>query len=422
MENKSKHQFSNIQKEEDFNCALASKDCLDHERGAKRNLLKLTKFDIYWTKKRLKLYDSFEFCKCGFIAEDTLTEHCRRKGKQQLGSEAIKCTFCDLEFPCWQSKENHVVQEHIKGSMFQCSMCPHKTSKKEYLKIHRWIHFKKFSCETCQLKFTYLANLKHHQMQNNHGSFANNPVVKLKCNECDRSFATSIRLNEHKRKLHCLKSCQCDKCGKIFKNRDNIRIHLQVHFKIPCKVCHRLITKRCMESHMETHASEALECFCGKSFTSKRNLYQHNLSVHKVEIFKCPECDKIYKNRIAMTAHALTHKKIPCQICGKSFNKYLMKGHVQRSHAGKNYEELGDIKHEPEENFALFLPEELQIGITEKIEIVKREDETENFEWWNQSSSGIISRLSKARVEEVMKQKYLKQEVKDEKNFVLVLP
>lgn len=75
--------------------------------------------------------------------------------------------------------------------------------------------------------------------------------------------------------------------------------------------------------------------------------------------------------------------------------------------------ENSKVKHEPEEQYVLILPE-----LTEKaknIREIKTEPE-ENFEWFNQSKPEIFSQLPRAIAEEP------KQDVKHEENFVLVLP
>ncbi|XP_077322591.1 uncharacterized protein LOC143956261 isoform X3 [Lithobates pipiens] len=118
----------------------------------------------------------------------------------------------------------------------------------------------------------------------------------------------------------------CSECGKGFKSKKVLRIHLMGHAgkKIyPCPECENLYLSNCgLVAHKRLHAGEKdFKCpECGECFGLKSQLTAHQ-KVHS-EPFNCSECEKTFRKRQQLTRHQRTHtgeKPYSCSECGKSF-------------------------------------------------------------------------------------------------------
>ena len=101
------------------------------------------------------------------------------------------------------------------------------------------------------------------------------------CDVCGKSFHCVRYLLNHKKRLHVGdKAHQCTECGKMFR------------------------LKQTLSEHMEIHISKEYECGeCGKHFRHYRS-YRRHIKAHKeTEPFPCPRCGKRYKNKKSAEPH-----------------------------------------------------------------------------------------------------------------------
>ena len=86
-------------------------------------------------------------------------------------------------------------------------------------------------------------------------------ILKYKCFKCDKQFATQASLNGHQTK-HGKKTynrCQCEKCKRIFNNKQALSVHLSINTncsenikygKFYCKYCNKEFDRNiCKISH-----------------------------------------------------------------------------------------------------------------------------------------------------------------------------
>lgn len=89
---------------------------------------------------------------------------------------------------------------------------------------------------------------------------------------------------------------ECTKgCGKLFKNRSNMRSHiLSAHAerKFVCKFCEKAFKdKLVLTEHEAGHLGiDLYSCqFCDKTFRSNANMYNHRKKMHPEEIKNLPK-------------------------------------------------------------------------------------------------------------------------------------
>ena len=102
------------------------------------------------------------------------------------------------------------------------------------------------------------------------------------CSVCDKIFSQSGNLATHKKIAHSEeKPHKCSTCGKRFKLRSYLTVHLRIHSverPYSCTLCDKSFRHSSnLASHMKTHSMETPhECTtCGKSFKMKCYLTRH---------------------------------------------------------------------------------------------------------------------------------------------------
>ncbi|XP_014841111.1 PREDICTED: PR domain zinc finger protein 10 isoform X2 [Poecilia mexicana] len=164
---------------------------------------------------------------------------------------------------------------------------------------------------------------------------------------------------------------KCTLCGKAFRDKDKLELHLRVHgrdaYAFSCHCCGKsFVSDAALEDHLVAHAEsrsyscllcpetfERLEllkdhvdvhavdgCFscpsCKKSFTDFIQVKKHIRCFHSEKIFQCPDCDKAFCRPDKLRLHMLRHsdrKDFLCSTCGKQFKrKDKLREHMQRMH------------------------------------------------------------------------------------------
>lgn len=189
---------------------------------------------------------------------------------------------------------------------YKCNLCSKSYKTRYLLKVHKKTHTEVYECTMCGLKFQRILGLQRHQI---------------------RSHST-----ESKKYI-------CDYCGKQFKLKSDIFVHISNAHSIDrhiCDVCGRTVKylKCHMRKHLQKRDQNKFSChLCRKMFASQTKLDNH-LLMHK-EVFQCQECGQQCKGHIEKLRHRRVHQnnRDKCKICGKTFSKMTLRTHIL-SHAG----------------------------------------------------------------------------------------
>ncbi|KAM6935818.1 uncharacterized protein PEZ65_006126 [Lycodopsis pacificus] len=139
-----------------------------------------------------------------------------------------------------------------------------------------------------------------------------------------------------------VKSYKCSECGKTFRHRSVLELHMRIHSKdkpYQCKVCGKGFRfGSYLQQHLIIHTGKKpYKCpDCGKDFAFMQNMKTHQ-KLHQEKPFRCTSCRKGYSDETQLQHHMLSHngdKPHKCDLCDKSFGlAYLLRDHMN-THTG----------------------------------------------------------------------------------------
>lgn len=139
----------------------------------------------------------------------------------------------------------------------------------------------------------------------------------------------------------------CEDCGKAFADEVGYKKHIascgdtKEGSNVECPICRKFVSRYNFRAHQRTHNSKKFRCeICGNGFVVEKSLRRHVLEVHeKLGRKECEFCGKVFSDSSGYKRHMAKHSEdgmVPCQICGKLVNKYLLASHA-RTHEPKEY-------------------------------------------------------------------------------------
>ncbi|XP_043973374.1 histone-lysine N-methyltransferase MECOM [Gambusia affinis] len=271
-------------------------------------------------------------------------------GKQSLtsGHEAAK----------GPEKENTHTSEDTKRT-FSCPLCPQTFYIAANLRVHMQFHEDEYEKQERLLQYQVVPNKhweKGHTCPHCPSVFRDEPGLKghlisvhkptaqyLETLTAPKKQLTQLSNDNTQGKVLNIKSYKCSECGKSFRHRSVLELHMRIHSKdkpYQCKVCGKGFRfSSYLQQHLIIHTGKKpYKCpDCGKDFAFLQNMRTHQ-KLHQQKPFRCTSCRKGYSSETQLQQHMLSHngdKPHKCELCDKSFGlAYLLRDHMN-THTGE---------------------------------------------------------------------------------------
>lgn len=316
------------------------------------------------------------------------------------GQKPFRCPECGKKFAFAQNMKAHCRQHRLRKTNSSSEQQPCKqppASVQEAVRgpgkenTHQSEEPKRtFNCPLCPLTYTTPANLRAHMLihEAEYEMLERTPRGPREihkywekgytCPHCPSVYRDESSLNVHLLSVHksvaqylekvaatpkkqfnllsgdylpgkwrsdgiSIKSYKCSECGKTFRHRSVLELHMRIHSKdkpYQCKVCGKGFRfSSYLQQHLIIHTGKKpYKCpDCGKDFAFLQNMKTHQ-KLHQEKPFRCTSCRKGYSDQIQLQHHMLSHngdKPHKCDMCDKSFGlAYLLRDHMN-THTGE---------------------------------------------------------------------------------------
>ena len=168
-------------------------------------------------------------------------------------------------------------------------------------------------CPVCGIKFKTLGGMKNHKLAI-HGKSETevSSQQQFKCLYCDQLFYSNYKWNRHMFDAHNHNSRICDLCGKKLTAK-NEKIHMESHERqnIPCDECDKTFNnsnkldrhKRNIHQPDSDKPYKCSEQDCTRAFNYARTLESHRNSHFGIKPYSCEICGTKFQNLSNKQAH-----------------------------------------------------------------------------------------------------------------------
>ncbi|XP_046571557.1 zinc finger protein 879-like [Haliotis rubra] len=229
------------------------------------------------------------------------------------------CRICGKKFFQRRNLQNHSLT-HSTDRPHECKLCTSTFKRPHHLANHMFcVHERKQKIkysDSNRYYFPYDGSDMRHANKNHVGDINGTDEKPFKCKLCDAQFIQCWSLSVHVNTVHLDKRPYlCSICGKTFKSNSALQTHSVIHMEArkvsaECNVCQKMVKINAMYIHMKSHEEKKFLCnFCGKRFSLKHQLSNHEKSHLGLKAHACELCDRRFTLPHQLRAHRKTHSE-----------------------------------------------------------------------------------------------------------------
>ncbi|XP_067675261.1 zinc finger protein 431-like [Haliotis asinina] len=293
----------------DFKCPFSLKDHMSIHTGVLTARIQ---------RKRERCHECL-VCEKRFSSPSAMKDHMN----VHTGMCKYECQICGENFFLHRSFQLHGLT-HSMDRPHKCKLCTSTFKRSNHLTRHvLFVHEgkRKIKCSDCnRYYFPHEGSEVRHAMKYHVGENYRIDEKPFKCKLCDAQFIEHWSLRLHVDTVHLdTRPYLCTVCGKTFKTNVALEVHSLIHVEAKkvsaeCKICQKMVKLNAMYTHMKSHEEKKFLCnFCGKRFSLKHQLTNHEKSHLGLKAHACDLCDKRFTLPHQLRAHRKTHSEFKKQ-------------------------------------------------------------------------------------------------------------
>ncbi|KAG5684811.1 hypothetical protein PVAND_014024 [Polypedilum vanderplanki] len=264
-----------------------------------------------------KISRKCEYCEFTASNKNELLKHVKASHIQKENQTDLRiCPDCGKILKGNNHLNFHIKTKHLKMTKYECDLCPFRSYGKYEIRSHILIHHlplelrKEFKCDLCPSVLTTAMSLKTHK------THKHSNLRPFQCVFCYKNYSLKETLKSHIRSVHNgERKYKCPHCTKGYNSNNRLSDHINnTHGKkqeIPCEKCGKVFNSlRNLQTHAIYHEDPTLQCtYCDKLFYIKKNLREHQDSVHLGVTYQCEVCQKKFQSTSGLRRHSKSHNK-----------------------------------------------------------------------------------------------------------------